>query len=371
MMTVPPPLMVFHHPRPIEAVPRAGSAAHVTRMVEAFREIGYEVIEVAGFSSERRRAARSVLASVDRGRVISFVYSEASTIPTSLNDPHHLPLRPLMDPVFLYRLRRRGVPVGLFYPDVYWRFPLYRDAVGPLKRWPANAMYRWDLLWYQRVVDVLFLPSERMAAAVPGWEDSRQVVALAPGGNFQPLAWRPTEGRLKLFYVGSVHPPLYDLTPLLSAVRAVEGVHLTVCCPAEQSSVVDGLASHERITVVHEYGDALIDRYAACDAACLVFAPDSYRDFAMPIKLFEAISAGRPVLASADTAVGDFVERAGVGWTSDSELLPILLQQLVESPQLLQARHDIVVAQQTRHTWAERANLVAEHLRKQSASGVR
>ncbi|WP_285286043.1 hypothetical protein, partial [Klebsiella pneumoniae] len=74
----------------------------------------------------------------------------------------HLPTHPLEDFAFLTRLRRHGIPVGLFYRDVYWKFPLYGEGVPKAKQLVAQAMYRYDLLAYRQCLDVLFLPSLRM-----------------------------------------------------------------------------------------------------------------------------------------------------------------------------------------------------------------
>lgn len=357
----PSPAIVFHHPLPIEDQPKVGSTAHVIRMIEGFRSAGFEVELVAGHSEERLRAMKRVRDDIRSGRVFQFVYAEASTAPTCLNDPHHLPTHPIADWQFFRFLHRSGLPIGLFYPDVHWRFPFYKAVVPPIRRRLAAVLYRFDLWWYREVVDLMFMPSARMRLSVPGWEKSDRVVGLAPGGVCEPLGVTRRKGELHLFYVGSVAPPLYDIRELLAAVAQVPGVFLTVCCPASEAPLVASV-SCERISIVHEHGDALRERYRACDVACLVYPPEPYREFAMPVKMFEAIGFGRPVLISTGNVAADFVERTGTGWVVDAQSLTPTLEQLAGEAGLVQQRHEAVVLQQDDHSWQSRAQFVADCL---------
>jgi glycosyltransferase involved in cell wall biosynthesis len=353
--------MVFHHPLPVEDQPKVGSTTHVMRMIDGFRDAGFEVELVAGHSRERLQAMKRVRHDIIDGRVFQFVYAEASTAPTCLNDRRHLPLHPVGDWRFFRYLRHHGLPVGLFYPDIHWRFPFYRAVVPSVKRHLAVAFYRFDLWWYKDVLDLLFLPSARMQLAVPGWEHSDRVVGLAPGGVSQPFDLTQRQGELHLFYVGSIAPPLYDIGMLIAAVAEVPGVFLTVCCPPGEAHLASSVTV-ERVRVVHEHGDALRERYRACDVACLVYPPEPYREFAMPVKLFEAIGFGRPVLTSSGTSAADFVERTGTGWVVDEQTLVSTLRQLVAEADRVRVAHDAVISQQSAHSWESRARFVAAAL---------
>lgn len=356
-----PDAVIFHHPLPIEADPTVGSTTHVTRMMQGLEAAGFELEVVAGYSRERLRAMERVRADLAKGRVFRFAYAEASTAPTSLNDPRHVPTHPLADYWFFRALRRHGLPIGLFYPDVHWRYPFYRSAVPSVKRRLAEAFYRYDLRWYRDVVDVLFMPSSRMRLAVPGWETSDRVVGLAPGGQVEPMPLNGRPGELHLFYVGSISPPLYDIGDLITAVREVPEVRLTISCPASETNLATAIRD-DRITVVHEHGDALVDRYRACDVACLVYTPEPYRVFAMPVKLFEAIGYGRPLLANPGTSAANFIASANVGWVVDPADLTGMLRRLAADSTLVRSAYESVLAQQSLHSWESRARFVAASL---------
>lgn len=359
--------MVFHYPAPLPEQPDAGSGVRPLMMRSAFAELGWDVVTIAGHSAQRAAAATTLRDEVARGRRIEFCYGESTTVPTSMSDPHHLPRRPFVD-ARLYRwLKRQGIPSGLFYRDAYWRFPQYRRSVRWPKRVVATVGYRFDLAWYRRHLDVLFLPSLAMADHLPGWHGSPRVAALPPGGVVDARATdRPPTppGRLDLFYVGSITPPICDVTPLVRAVARVPRAHLTLCCPERERDQLETLRPFlDGVEVVHERGAAVRARTVAADAACLVFPPNEYRAFAMPIKLFEAVAAGTPTITSGGTTAADFVVEHGLGWRveNDDDLVR-LLDDLIDDPSRIESVRARVLAQRSAHSWVARAATVAERL---------
>src|SRR5699024_1028759 len=69
----------------------------------------------------------------------------------------------------------------------------------------------------------------------------------------------------------------------------------------------------ERIRVVHGSGAELEPLYDAASACVLFVEPGEYRTFAAPVKFFEYVGHGKPVLLSRGTYAGDLGERLGVG----------------------------------------------------------
>lgn len=365
--------ILFHHPHPLAAQPRTGSQIRPVRMRDAFRSLGYEVVEVTGFTTERLKSLRQVMSDIDRGRRFAFCYSECTTMPTALSDPNHMPLHPFADPLLFRGLKKAGIPSGLFYRDVYWRFDEYREQVPIHKRALSIPLYRFDLLWYSKFVDIVYLPSLGMADSIPGAQHLRLAElppAFTPADDVpdRPRSGPPPddgEGPLRLFYVGSVTPPIYDVTPLLSAVRAVPGIELTLCCPESERDVLETYPEELRVAVdvVHVSGAALTPLYERSDVACLVMGSHPYRDFAMPVKLFEAIGHHRPIIASRATAAGRFVEENELGWTfeEDSEVMG-LLKRLLDDRLEVSVGRDHVRERADAHTWTARAAKVADDL---------
>lgn len=359
------PTIVYHVPYPLDPAATSASGIRPVRMRRAFEEIGCRVLEVSGTAAQRRRRSRDVLRHLREGGRIDAAYSESATLPTLLTGPHHLPVHPLLDLGLLHRLGARGVPVGLFYRDVYWRFPEYRHRVGPLVAAGTTCLYRLDLWAYRRSLTRLYLPSLAMAPHVPG-VPRRMVAALPPGADLVPREHAARAGRLDLFYVGGLNDH-YRLHRCVSAVAACPGTSMVLCTREDgwrerrgEYGPLLGGATH----VVHESGVQLEARYRAADVAVLAVEPQPYREFAVPFKLFEYVGHGVPVIASAGTLAGDIVDREGLGWVVPYEVdaLSALLSRLRDHPGEVDAAAARVRAAAPRHTWQARARTVVEDL---------
>ncbi len=357
--------MIFHHPLEVGGDSSRGSALRPAQMLRAFEELGYEVVQVTGESRERAQRCRQVLKDVVDGRIFDFVYGESATTPNALSDAGHLPRHPLLDAQFLRRMRGHGIPVGVFYRDVYWRFDEYKAATTLPIRTLAKAFYRLDLLAYRMSCDVMFLPSLAMADALPrSTRESVRFAPLPPGGDRAEASERcerAVGGPLELLYVGGVTPPLYDIRPLLDAVANEPDVRLTVCCRVEERTSLP--SAMDNVTVVHESGPALADLYRAADLATVLFGEHPYRRFAVPVKLFEAVSHGVPILADASTAAGETVRTARLGISvDDPDDLPTLIRQLAADRTRLDHLRTTLRAVQDDHTWLSRARCAAAEL---------
>ena len=165
---------IFHYLHPVEDKPGIGSALRPNRMLQAFRDIGYEVDIVTGYSAQRKAQTRQIKKNIKNGVQYDFVYSESVNEPTALSDRDHLPRHPFMDFAFLRFCRKNDIPVGLFYRDMHWRFPVYRNNVSGVKRMITIPLFRWDLRMYRKCVDVLYVPSKALGDLVPlGHQDPR------------------------------------------------------------------------------------------------------------------------------------------------------------------------------------------------------
>jgi hypothetical protein len=89
-------------------------------------------------------------------------------MPTLLTESHHLPTHPFLDFNFFRFLKNNDIKIGLFYRDVQWNFKeLYN--INFFKKIYAKFFYYWDLYNYNNLLDVLFLPSLKMALPTFLW----------------------------------------------------------------------------------------------------------------------------------------------------------------------------------------------------------
>lgn len=354
--------MLFHAPYPVRGRD-TGSGVRPARMRDAFEDVGYEVYEVTGYGAQRAESLRKLRWDLRRGLRLDFAYGENSTMPTLLTQTHHLPTHPFVDHSLLTLLRRHGIPTGLFYRDVYWRFPAYVADVG---RWIATGtktLYNAELVAY-RALDRVYLPSIKMASFVP-WIKKEQVAELPPGGAIHDSS-RDPDGELTLLYVGNVSE-YYRMHELFRAVAATDGVRLIFCTPPDAWNAVGDEYPRDdsgRIEIVHARGQELLPLFARAHVCLLTVEPAIYRDFAAPVKLFEYIGHGKPVLATSATHAGELVESVGAGRQVDysAEAIARQLRDLRDDRDALQALTRRVEQVREEHTWRARARQVASDL---------
>lgn len=285
-------------------------------------------------------------------------------MPTSMTDPHHLPLHPLMDHTFLAELRRHGVRVGLFYRDIYWRFPAYGTSLPWAQREAALAMYRFDVMGYRMATDIIYLPSARMQRYFDPQHRLR-VAELPPGHDVartpEPVAASP----LRLLYVGGVNDH-YRLDALVEAMRRMPEAHLTIC--TREAEWQQARASYEpvpaNIEVVHRNGEELHELFERSNVTVVYAQPTEYWTFAAPVKLSEYLGHGKPVIAASGTLSGEIVDEYASGWAIPygADDLEHLLRRLQAHPEEVDAAAAAARRKAPDLTWTARAQQVADDL---------
>jgi glycosyltransferase involved in cell wall biosynthesis len=255
--------------------------------------------------------------------------------------------------------------VGLFYRDIYWKFPQFETGLSRLKLSAARYFYRADLRAYLNSVDTLFLPSRRMAKYLPE-ENQSQVAPSPPGATLRAPAKRMSSKPLSLLYVGGIGYG-YQLHKCVSAVTLVPDTHLIICTrEAEWSEHQNSynIESNVRVEVVHKSAHSLDDLYASADICVLFLKVDEYRDFAAPVKLYEYLGAGKPVIVSEGCLAAEIIKQTGAGWVVEYDELALsnLLIYLSNNPQEVHAKSQIAISLGKKQTWVSRARIIANHL---------
>ncbi|GAA5229536.1 glycosyltransferase [Arthrobacter cryoconiti] len=356
--------MIYHVPYPLTPHAKTGSGLRPMRMLEAFRDIGYDVELVSGESRERRVLIKALKKRIAAGESFDFLYSESHTMPTALTDADHLPRHPFMDVAFLRFARRNGIKVGLFYRDVYWRFPEYKERLNPVVHTATRALYHLDLVAYKAAVDTLYMPSLGMGKFVPHVPVSRHK-ALPPGGDIVDAPSTEREG-VHLLYVGGLGG-YYSMHGCVQAVAASKNAWLTICTREdewERNAHEYRSLMNDRIQVVHKNGTELVPYYEQADICMLFIEPSIYRSFAAPIKFAEYIGFGKPVIVNTGTNVAQFVGAHDNGWAVPFKPagLTALLDDLAGHREKIAAITNKVLQLREDNTWTTRARQVASDL---------
>ncbi len=375
------PTMIFHAAYPLNPDATAASGIRPVRMRQAFVDAGFDVIDITGYARERRARWDECRTAIERGEVsVDFLYSENATIPPSFTEPKHVPLRLGLDRGIFRWCREHAIPTSVFYRDVFWRFPEYDARIKPPVRNVMKWLYRHEIATYNRFADVVFVPTVEMARFIPDL-NAPKIVALPPGGAqdvASPTATRDDSDApdsapdLSILYVGGIGGH-YLLHELGHALGDVDGVTLTLCTSQSGWSSQQGdypeITRAGNVRVVHESGAGLAPLYRSADVCSIVVDADDYWDFAAPVKLYEYIAQGKPIVASAGTHVARVVNDLGVGWVVEAnrDAIRAVLEFLRDHPDEVEAKRRRCELIRADHTWVARARQVADVMGSLSA----
>lgn len=159
----------------------------------------------------------------------------------------------------------------------------------------------------------------------------------------------------------------YQMHKLFEGVRNNKKFKLTVCTrEAEWNNVKDSYKNlmANNIQIVHKSGEELQSLFNEANITSIFVKPTEYREFAVPVKLFEYLANSKPIIATKGTLVGDFVAKNNIGWVInyDSTEFSNLLIQLEKNTDEIFRKSQEMHKLREQHTWVSRAKKVAKDL---------
>ena len=364
---------IFYLPYKLDEQASGARMLRPRKMIQAFFEIGYDVFVIEGISSERRKKIKELKTRITNGIKYDFMYTESHTEPTLLTNPNHLPTHPFLDFGFFRYVRKKGIKIGLFYCDIYWKFESYGTDLPKWKKYGALINYKYDIRQYRRLLSKFYVPDMKMCEYINEKRLMQIARELPPGAdNLEALTHKKYEedcfssNPLVVFYVGGLGRQ-YKIVELIEAIQQTKGTKLVICCrEAEWEKEKDELKKHmcDRVEVVHKKSNELADLYRRADVCSLMFEPDEYRGLAKPFKAYEYLSNEKPMLSTRGTAIGKFVEENEIGWNIDynaKEISRVLLD-ILEKPEMLNRVVKNCESTRIRNLWKTRAEQVARDL---------
>lgn len=262
-----------------------------------------------------------------------------------------------LDLLFLALARLARLPLLVYVPDAYQDFPAIFPRRG-LKVRLLDRGWRISIAAYLRLADRLLFPTAGLARCFPG---ARRVDLLPPAGRpglaAAQLAWDPPT----VVFVGAAsHHDGADL--LLEAMEQVVARRPAARCRLI-SKDVSFLAGHRLLaapwlTVERRSADELPEAMYRSTLAVIPRRINAYNDLALPIKLFDYLSFGLPVVVTNCHAQAALVRelQAGLVVQDSAESLAqgilALLADPVQAAQLGQNGHGAI---QSAHAWPHRA----------------
>ena len=256
---------------------------------------------VSGYRGPRRAAlARYTLAGRLRG--LAGIYVESSSF---------LPAE--ADYAALALARALGIPVLTYIRDAYQLFDDY---------------YRADT-WRRRISARAFLPAVRALGAVstrlafPTMGLARAVVGsggqplLLPPGSPAPVEVDRDGDARQLLFVGDARLAAQGADRLIEATSLARAngvdVELSIVCRPGQEPPPP---HPEWMRIVRAEGSAIVDLLPRVLATVIPRPRSPYNDLALPIKLFDYLSYGRPLLVTDCEEQARVVTAAGAGIVS-------------------------------------------------------
>ena len=341
----------------------SGSSVRPQQMEKAFSDLGYEMKLLSGAQNRRKERAQRVAEIIlwlDGNRP-DFCYIESPSGPIFTGADHRL----------LKTLKRLQIPTAYFYRDAFWLFPDWWGVSG-LKRAILTAMYRRDLRFIKSCCDIVYFPSQSMAEHFD-FQDKRP---LPPAGENRIIR-RDTLFH-NVIYVGGLSER-YGTPILLKAFDLLnrqfgQNISLTLVCRERERSIIgDRYLNQPWLHVETASGqEQLAPFYTRADLGIYAGKRDLYMDFAVPVKLFEYISYGLPVVTTDCVEAKRIVEQGGFGAVcqDNADSMACAILELYRDPERLKRYAENAAYQlQSRNLWIHRAKQVGEDLETYRGKG--
>ncbi|MEH7235742.1 glycosyltransferase [Bacillus sp. JJ1562] len=350
----------------------SGSGVRPNQMLKAFHELaneqGFECLEVIGNADERKERLRKIYEEVNPHDIL-YCYMENQTIPIWLTDPDHIPRHPMVDHNFFKFLRKNKIPLGIFYRDIYWKFnDLYK--VKPIIKTIMIRLFEIELFLYKKYAKKLFLPSMEMNKYVK--VPTKQVYPSPPGGiDRTVITDKQDSTKVRAIYVGGIDPR-YGVYEVLEAFKMLNKdttlIELSFVCREKEfktfKEYLEPFLDEDWLHIHHAHGEALLPIYKEADFGIVTLKRGTYNDFAVPVKLFEYLSFGLPVLATDCTALQKIVEQDNIGLIvkDNSNSIHDGLQEMLDSNKRNKLKENSISALKEKHLWLQRAKDIQNEL---------
>lgn len=359
--------IIFHIPKVIEADSAFGSKIRPYKLISAFKSMGFETEVIAGTSISRKKKIQEVLNNIRKGKRYDFMYSESSNAPIPVSDSHHIPFAPLSDYHLFKELKKNNITSGVYYRDIFWKFDVFSEKLSLPIRLLTLPLYKLDWMMYSKYMDYLFLPSQSMAKYLhTQWPENR-ISILPPGCDIVDCESyeKLNNDKLTCFYVGGILPPVYDLKEMFEVFSALDEIQLVLCCRQDEWQKMKAYYGNKckNIKIVHENNQGIKKYYCNSDLFISAWGKDPYLEIAMPIKIFEALGYGVPVIITEGSEASRFVSDNNIGWTiSNTTSLTDILIHLKNHKNEIDEKIEIVKQVRLHNTWVERAKQITRTL---------
>lgn len=266
------------------------------------------------------------------------------------------------------------------YPRVVWCFEINSLAYHQFESYPLllrRAMRRLEWTVLSRA-DILYTISRRLArdlAVVPGAEDRIAVVPNA--GNISPFSPRPGSPNIVRFVYFGIFQSYYDIQFIVRAFTQLRAndprVELHLLGDGPQLPMLKRIAEASPGVFFHgRYEMSALLRSELLDTSSVLVLPckaSEGGDIVSPIKLFEYMSLGLPILASEVGQATEILKHGETVWFYDpgeQHSCVRAMEHLAREAELRQQLgRDVRAEFEAKHTWVARMRGLRERFAAQ------
>ena len=327
----------------------SGSLVRPYMIYKAFVSKGYEVLLINGDVKERMSKFLRYKKD-DAFKNVDYCYIEPSTYPS----------HPLDYIIFEY-IRKLNIPVGLFYRDMYYKFPEFFKKSG-YKKYELSFRYKIDWLMFKRLSKVIFFPSQTMAS----YFQFSNKATLPPAGEIKFTEKKELND--SIIYVGGVNE-IYGTPILLEALKIVNINHkritLNIVCREYNRCIFEKYKKEDWLNISHVSGEELKSMYYISDIAIIPIKINTYNNLAIPVKLFEYMSFGLPIISTDCFETACFIRKNEIGVVvqDNPESLAEAIINLYENPDMIKKLSENVKKTLINgNLWTDRIDAIEKYL---------
>lgn len=348
----------------LDNLPTSGSSVRPLKMKKALERLDIEVRTFGGMSNDipcRRKTVSEIRKMLKNWR------PDACYI-----EPPSGPLFYFGDIALVKHLHRLGIRTSIFYRDAYWKYPEYylgrnSSVKERLKHSVIKKiqLFQWNV--FRKNIDIIYFPSETMAKEF----DCPKKDVLPPGADIPDITAKSNlSNPLQFIFVGGAARN-YGTFLTIDAFEELNcrevKAKLFYICPKKQweSLGIDKEKHKKWLEVIHTSGEENLKYYYERADVALLTAPRTfYRDFAVPVKIFEYISYLKPILVTNCTETAKIIKENEVGWIVNDDVESVVEQLMIlcsHPEEIIKVKNKIVNAR-SNNLWIRRAEKVIRDL---------
>jgi glycosyltransferase involved in cell wall biosynthesis len=252
---------------------------------KALKERG-DVFLVSGNSKERKEKYKTLLAGSILNE-IDGLYMESANWPLWEHDIR-----------FLKRIKKKNIPMSLFYRDIHWRFPeLLKSQRSWFKFKKLQIRYQIEFRRFQKLFDIIYSPTEEFARFA-GLNASH---LLPPAAYQMDVSKECNDGQLNILFAGAQKP---GFSVLLQANEWLQKSDLKYEMFLVTEQYHRELGEH--MSLFHSFSDTLIRK---AHVGIVPLADTLYHRLSFPFRFMEYLGFGLPVISQKIPSLVRFNDR--------------------------------------------------------------